>query len=437
VTTSDSQAKSVRQRVQEGPPPSGNADLRNRDLSRANLADLTIAGEDLSGSNLSESSLHQSHVSSTKLEHAELSGCDLSHASLVDARLADAQLGRASLRESDLSGADLRHAQFEEADLSGVRLRGAAMANANLRRASLTRADLSHSNLDAAIVVEADLHAADLHEARLRSTDLRQARLTECSCRSADFTNACLDQADLSRADLEGATLFGTDLRGADLTGAVLLRADLRGARYDNSTRWPDGFLPGDVGAVQVRGAATAIEFSTLRPGHSHPLGATWDGQGVNFALYSKNATRVELCLFEAANGAFETARITMPEQTHDTWHVYIPHLTPGQLYGYRVHGPYAPERGLRFNAHKLLVDPYAKALAGELISDPALHGYVLGAADADLSFDTRDSAPFVPKGVVIDSTFPWEGDRPPRIPLHQTLIYELHVKGFSQIGRA
>jgi glycogen operon protein len=101
------------------------------------------------------------------------------------------------------------------------------------------------------------------------------------------------------------------------------------------------------------------------------------------------------------------------------------------------VHGPYAPERGLRFNAHKLLVDPYAKALAGELISDPSLHGYVLGAAEADLSFDTRDSAPFVPKGVVIDSTFPWEGDRPPRIPLHQTLIYELHVKGFSRLHPA
>jgi isoamylase len=123
-----------------------------------------------------------------------------------------------------------------------------------------------------------------------------------------------------------------------------------------------------------------------------------------------------------------------MPEQTNETFHVYVPHLTPGQLYGYRVHGPYAPERGLRFNPHKLLVDPYAKALAGELRSDPAVHGYVVGSPDADMSFDTRDSAPFVPKGVVVDTTFPWEGDHPPRIPLHQSLIYELHVKGFSRL---
>jgi isoamylase len=433
----DTKTKSVRQRVKDGPPPSGNTDLRNRDLSRTNLADLTIDGEDLSGSNLSESSLHQSRVSSTRFEHAEMSGSDLSHASLVDACLADAQLGRASLRESDLSGADLRQVQFEGADLSHIRLRGAAMASANLRRASLTGADLSGANLDTAILVEADLHAAALHETRLRSTDLRQANLGAAVCTSADFTNACLDQADLSGANLEEATLFGADLRGADLTGAVLLRADLRGARYDNRTRWPQGFVPGEVGAVQVRGTATAIEWSTLRPGRPQPLGATWDGQGVNFALYSKHATRVELCLFDAASGEFETARITMPEQTHDTWHVYIPHLTPGQLYGYRVHGPYAPERGLRFNAHKLLVDPYAKAVTGQLISDASLHGYVLGAAEADLSFDTRDSAPFVPKGVVIDTTFPWEGDRPPRIPLHQSLIYELHVKGFSRLHPA
>jgi isoamylase len=433
-TMSDIQPKSVRQRVQEGPSPSADGDLRKRNLSRANLADLTIAGEDMSGANLSESSLHQSHVSSTKLEQAELSGCDLSHASLVEARLADAQLGRASLRESDLSGADLRQAQFEGADLTGVRLCGATMAHADLRRALLTSAKLSRANLDTAILVEADLRQASLEEARLRSADLRQAKLVEANCMATDFTNACLDQADLSGANLEQAVLFGADLRGANLTGAVLLRSDLRGARYDNRTRWPEGFAPGEVGAVQVRGTAIAIEFSTLRPGQPHPLGATWDGQGVNFAVYSKHATRVELCLFDVANGAFETARITMPEQTQDTWHVYIPHLTPGQLYGYRVHGPYAPERGLRFNAHKLLVDPYAKALAGDLLPDPSLHGYVLGAADADLSLDTRDSAPNVPKGVVVDTTFPWEGDEPPRTPLHQSLIYELHVKGFSRL---
>jgi isoamylase len=409
-------------------------DLRHRDLRRTNLADLNIQGEDLSGCDLSESSFHQSSLLNTKLEQVELDGSDLTGASLVDGQLADARFRRASLQNSDLSGADLRHAQFEGANLSEIRLTGAAMTQADLRRAVLARAELSGANLDSGILVEADLSGATLRNCRLRSADLRNVRLREASCIAADFTNACLDQADLSLANLESAALFGADLRGADLTGAVLLRADLRGARYDARTRWPEGFLPGEAGAVQVRGTVTALEFTTLRPGSSHPLGATWDGRGVNFALYSRHATRVELCLFDAANDTHETARITMPEQTNETFHVYVPHLTPGQLYGYRVHGPYAPERGLRFNPHKLLVDPYAKALAGELRSDPAVHGYTVGSPDADMSFDTRDSAPYVPKGVVVDTTFPWEGDRPPRIPLHQSLIYELHVKGFSRL---
>jgi isoamylase len=415
-------------------PASREAPSRRRDLSRTNLADARIQGEDLSGSNLSESSLNQSTLSGAKLEQVELSGSDLSGASLVDARLADAQLGRASLQQCDLSGADLRQAQFEGANLSGVRLTNASMAHANLRRAILARADLSRASLDTAILVDADLSQALLSDSRLRSTDLRNARLHEAVCVAADFSNACLDQADLSRANLQDASLFGADLRGANFNGAVLLRSDLRGARYDDQTRWPEGFSPGEVGAVQVRGAATALEFTTLRPGSSHPLGATWDGQGVNFALYSRNATRVELCLFDAANGSTETARITMPEQTNETWHVYVPHLTPGQLYGYRVYGPYAPERGLRFNPHKLLVDPYAKAVAGELLWHAAVHGYVLGSLEADLSYDTRDSAPYVPKAVVIDTTFPWDDDQAPRIPLHETLIYELHVKGFSRL---
>src|SRR4029453_5266142 len=137
-----------------------------------------------------------------------------------------------------------------------------------------------------------------------------------------------------------------------------------------------------------------------ISAGAPHPLGATWDGRGTNFALFSATAEKVELCLFDS-HGRREIDRLALPERTEDVWHGYLNDVAPGQLYGYRVHGPYAPERGLRFNAHKLLVDPYAKALAGELISDPSLHGYVLGAAEADLSFDTRDSAPFVPKGVV------------------------------------
>ena len=423
----------IRNRIPEAPPSSVGSDLRNRNLRGQNLADLKIDGEDLSGSDLSESSLNQASVTSTRLEQVALSGSDLSHASLVDAQMADSQFHRASMQHCDMSGADLRQAQFEGANLTGSRLVGAAMTHADLRHAVLERADLSRANLDIAVLVEANLKGATLRETRLRSADLRQATLAGAICRGADFTNAWLDQADLSGADLSDATLFGADLRGASLIGATFLRTDLRGARYDDATRWPPDVLPGELGGVQVRGAATALEFTTLRPGSPHPLGATWDGRGVNFAIYSKNATRVELCLFDAANGAPETVRITMPEQTQETWHVYIPHLTPGQLYGYRVYGPYAPERGLRFNPHKLLVDPYSKALAGELISDPSLHGYSIGAPDGDLSFDTRDSAPYVPKGVVVDGTFPWDDDRAPRTPLHQSLIYELHVKGFSQ----
>ncbi|HWO11320.1 MAG TPA: pentapeptide repeat-containing protein, partial [Polyangiaceae bacterium] len=424
----------IRDRIPEAPPSSAVSDLRNRNLRRQNLADLKIEGEDLSGSDLSESSLHQASVTSTRLEQVALSGSDLTNASLVDAQMAAAQFHRASMQHCDMSGADLNQAQFEGANLSGSRLARAALAHANLRRATLTGADLTSANLDTAVLVEANLEGALLAQARLRSADLRQAKLRGARCGGADFTNAWLDQADLSQVDLADATLFGADLRGADLRDAVFLRTDLRGARYDEATRWPLDVVPGQLGAVRVRGAATALEFTTLRPGNPHPLGATWDGQGVNFAIYSRKATGVELCLFDQANGATEAVRITMPEQTQETWHVYVPHLTPGQLYGYRVYGPYAPERGLRFNPHKLLVDPYARALAGELIADPALHGYTIGAPDADLSFDTRDSAPYVPKGVVVDSSFPWEDDRPPRTPLHQSLIYELHVKGFSRL---
>ncbi|HVZ32337.1 MAG TPA: glycogen debranching protein GlgX [Polyangiaceae bacterium] len=419
---------------QRDAPRSSSPSRRNLDLRHANLADVRIQNEDLSGSNLSEISLNQSKISDGKLEEVELSGSDLSGAQLVDARMANAQLSRASLQETDLSGADLRQAQFRGANLNGVRMIGAMVTHADLRNAQLSGADLSGANLDTATLVDANLERATLRDCRLRSADLRNARLAEAWCVLADFTQACLDQADFSHANLEQAKLFGADLRGAVLTGASLHRADLRGARYDARTRWPEGFLPEDAGTVLVRGPATELEFTTLRPGKPYPLGATWDGQGVNFALYSRHATRVELCLFEEANGAAETVRITMPEQTQETWHVYIPYLAPGQLYAYRVHGPYAPHRGLRFNPHKLLVDPYAKALAGQLIWHDALHGYPIGAPEQDLGFDSRDSAPYVPKSVVVDDSFPWEDDRPPRIPLHQSLIYELHVGGFSRL---
>jgi len=169
-----------------------------------------------------------------------------------------------------------------------------------------------------------------------------------------------------------------------------------------------------------------------LWPGKPYPLGATWDGYGVNFALYSENATRVELCLFEDAHGP-ETERIPLPEVTAHVWHGYLPGVRPGQLYGYRVYGPFAPEAGHRFNPHKLLLDPYARAVANEPDWHEPLFGYVPGGPDADLTFDERDSARGAPKAVVVNPYFDWDTDRPPRIPWHRSVIYEVHVKGFTQ----
>jgi isoamylase len=172
--------------------------------------------------------------------------------------------------------------------------------------------------------------------------------------------------------------------------------------------------------------------MNTLLPGSPYPLGATWDGAGINFALFAENASLVELCLFERADDPREAVRIPLSQQTDRVWHTYIRGLQPGQLYGYRVHGPYAPEAGHRFNPHKLLVDPYARALSGMVKWHDATHGYTIGAPEADCSYDERDSAPFVPRGVVIDPTFDWGGDRHPNTPLHDSVIYEAHVKGMS-----
>ena len=167
--------------------------------------------------------------------------------------------------------------------------------------------------------------------------------------------------------------------------------------------------------------------------GAAHPLGATWDGRGVNFALFSADAERVELCLFDS-QGRRELERISLPERTEDIWHGYCPDILPGQLYGYRVHGPYEPERGLRFNPHKLLLDPYAKRLAGRLAWSDAHFGYRTGSRRGDLSFDRRDSARGMPKSVVIDEAVTWSEDRWPRTPWTGTIIYEAHVKGLTQL---
>ncbi|HMV89154.1 MAG TPA: glycogen debranching protein GlgX [Cyclobacteriaceae bacterium] len=170
-----------------------------------------------------------------------------------------------------------------------------------------------------------------------------------------------------------------------------------------------------------------------IYPGHPYPLGATWDKKGVNFALFAENATEVELCLFDSEKDQKEKHRIKLTERTHQIWHGYIPDLKPGQLYGYRVSGPYEPQNGHRYNPNKLLIDPYAKAVAGIINWDDSLFGYDVNSEEKDLSFSESDSAPFIPKSVVIDDSFDWEDDKAPKTGYHHTIIYEAHVKGLTK----
>ncbi|MER2999615.1 glycogen debranching protein GlgX [Pontibacter populi] len=169
-----------------------------------------------------------------------------------------------------------------------------------------------------------------------------------------------------------------------------------------------------------------------IYPGNPYPLGATWDGEGVNFAIYADNATDVELCLFDDITSEQESVKIKLVERTHQIWHTYLPDVKPGQLYGYRVDGPYDPENGHRFNKNKLLLDPYAKAISGAVEWHDSLFGYKVGDPKEDLSFSDTDSAPFLPKAVVIDPNFDWQGDKPPKTPYFRSIIYEAHVKGFT-----
>jgi isoamylase len=179
--------------------------------------------------------------------------------------------------------------------------------------------------------------------------------------------------------------------------------------------------------------AAPLSRRSPISEGRPFPLGATWDGLGVNFALFSANATKVELCLFDDA-GETELERIELPEYTDEVWHGYLPAARPGTVYGYRVRGPYQPDAGYRFNPNKLLVDPYARQLVGKLRWGPELFGYQLNHADKDLSYDERDSGPLVQKCRVIDPAFTWGAGRKPDIPWERTIIYEMHVKGFTKL---
>ena len=188
-----------------------------------------------------------------------------------------------------------------------------------------------------------------------------------------------------------------------------------------------DKSSPAQPSSAPTRGAR-----SRIREGAPYPLGATWDGLGVNFALFSAHATKVELCLFDDA-GVEEIERIDLPEYTDEIWHGYLPDARPGTIYGYRVHGPYEPKAGHRFNPNKLLIDPYAKGLVGSITWNPALFGYQMESGD-DLTFDERDSAPYTRRSRVIDPAFTWGRDRKPNVPWEKTIFYETHVKGFTKL---
>ncbi len=408
--------------------------LHNRDLQHLNLAELDLRGADLSLANLREVKLSRTNLSDANLSGAGLTGASCSQASFTSANMRDAHLDRATLQQANLREANLRGANLRGANLSRTNMGQIALNEADLFEADLREADLREADLASASLIRANLVSANLQHANLVAADLSRANLSRADLREASLHQAHLDDANLSQANLQGANLTGADLHGADLREADLFQADLRGARYNRQTKWPEGFTPYDVGMILSQEEQVYAALTTVWPGKPYPLGATWDGQGVNFSLFSEHATRVELCLFESPDAPHAAARITMPEQTDDIWHVYLPNIKPGQLYGYRVYGPYNPAEGLRFNPNKLLIDPYAKALSGTIVWNDSMHGYRIGDAKEDLSFDERDSAPYVPRGIVVDTSFPWGDDRPLNTPLHETIIYEVHVKGFTYL---
>src|SRR6185437_10022805 len=172
---------------------------------------------------------------------------------------------------------------------------------------------------------------------------------------------------------------------------------------------------------------------SRLDAGVPYPLGANWNGLGVNFAVFSAHAEKIELCLFDRY-GRREIMRLTLPSFTGEVWHGYLPNAGPGLVYGYRAYGPYDPRRGFRFNSNKLLLDPYARELVGQLRWTDALFGYRVRSSNADLSFDRRDSAPAMVKAAVTDNGFHWRDDKRPKTPWQDTIIYEMHVRGFTRL---
>ncbi|HSC17595.1 MAG TPA: hypothetical protein VLC74_01665, partial [Rhizomicrobium sp.] len=170
-----------------------------------------------------------------------------------------------------------------------------------------------------------------------------------------------------------------------------------------------------------------------LEAGAAYPLGATWNGLGVNFSVFSRHAERMQLCIFDSA-GRREVRRYDLPEHTDEVWHGYLPDALPGLVYGFRAHGAYEPQNGHRFNPHKLLLDPYATGLIGNLKWTDAVYGYRIGSPRADLSFDRRDSAPAMVKSIVAHDSYDWSDDRRPNTAWRDTVIYEAHVRGLTRL---
>lgn len=177
------------------------------------------------------------------------------------------------------------------------------------------------------------------------------------------------------------------------------------------------------------------LKATRVWPGKPYPLGATWDGQGVNFAIFSENATRVDLCFFRSADARKEQLTVTLPEKTNMIWHGYFPDIRPGQLYGYRVHGPYAPKKGHRFNSNKIVLDPYAKAVGRDIRWEDNMFAYSIGHAKEDLSFDRRNNSANAPLAMVVDPAYTWGNDVSPNVPWHKTVIYEIHVRGMTALN--
>ncbi len=409
-------------------------DLSGQQLIKADLSRLEMPGSNLSQATLQECYLLYSDLSGANLTNTNLSGANLTGVNLSDATLRWADLSLALLYRANLTSADLRGAVLRSATLDQAKLNGATLNDADITQADLHEADLSDAVLTDARMNQTDANEANFQGADLRGVDFERARLFRADLSNTIASYASFEQADLRGAILADADMQGADLRGADLRDADLFQADLRGASYNAQTRWSDGLDLVNMGLIFMQETHPSTALTSIWSGKPHPLGATWDGEGVNFALFAERAARIDLCLFNSPHDEHPSVRITMPEQTDNVWHVYLPNLKPGQVYAYRVYGPYNPAQGLRFNPNKLLIDPYARAVTGTIRWDDRIFGYKIGHPDGDLSFDERDSGPYMPRAVVVDESFPWGNDRHPETPLHDSVIYEMHVKGFTQL---